>query len=145
MILFATLIHYIWGIVTILPPGEQTTGTSSVKALFGGDDVTVGVIFLIAAFCASIALCHTFERTWLNVLLVMPQQLLLLVSSIGAIECVWAGQFADGIVRSHEFILEDQAPIIILCYLHAVAIIAAQQHKPPITVNDLPPEPPDSF
>ncbi len=53
----------------------------------------------------------------------MPQQILLMMSAAGAVESMWLGQFADGVLRPHTFIIADQIYSILAAIGHTVAII----------------------
>jgi hypothetical protein len=66
--------------------------------------------------------CH---RPIIVVGLMLPQQTLLVISGIGAARASYLGAFPDGVIRSHEFILSDQAPAVLAVVTHTCAIFLA--------------------
>lgn len=58
-----------------------------------------------------------------TILCMLPQQLLLYIAAGGSFRAIWLGEFADGITRSHYFILIDQAPSILIAIFHTWGMV----------------------
>lgn len=59
---------------------------------------------------------------WLVILLI-PQQILLMMSAAGVVEAIYLGQFADGVLRPQAFIASDQIGTILFAIGHTTAMI----------------------
>jgi hypothetical protein len=103
----------------------NATGLHAIYLLIRPPGVTAAV--LIAASCCSVVGVWC-EVPWI-VLLLIPQQILLLLSATGAFEAMWLGQFADGVVRPNAFIVADQIGGVLLAVGHTVAIIAHARRR----------------
>jgi hypothetical protein len=82
----------------------------------------VGLIFA----CALLALYATLRRELperRRLVLLMPQQFLLVIVTSGAFWAVLRESYADGILRSWEFISADQVPLVALLVVHTRAIL----------------------
>jgi hypothetical protein len=124
MVLYAIALHFLWSIILLFD--QSALNVTAVDALF---DVTkwlslpvaaVSVVTGVAAFLAMAALCSRWSWT---VWLLLPQQILLMISASGAIEAVWISQFSDGVIRSRGFIAADQMHIVLAAIGHTAAII----------------------
>lgn len=125
MICYAIALHFVWAFLLIYDPGTvNATPVHALYRIFAGlsyypDNFLAGICF----FCSALAtLGLATSRPWLVVLLI-PQQVLLLMSATGAFEAMWLSQFADGVFRSRGFIIADQIPAVIAAVGHTVAII----------------------
>lgn len=63
------------------------------------------------------------RRRWLCALLLLPQQAALWVSVVGAANAMAMGAFADGVQRTHWFLIVDQVPIILIALGHTAALL----------------------
>jgi hypothetical protein len=121
MVLFAIALHYWWAIC--LAVDKSALGVNAIDALYRYIHplpLLVGVI----ATAATMALVGLFtELPWI-LLFLIPQQALLMMSAAGAVESMWLGQFADGVLRPHTFIAADQFYSVLAAIGHTAAIIA---------------------
>jgi hypothetical protein len=78
-------------------------------------------LYLGAAILAVYGMWFAPRRT--RVWLLLPQQFLLLVSGFAALHAMILGQFADGVVRAHTFLIADQSPILLVAIFHTVALV----------------------
>lgn len=62
-------------------------------------------------------------------LLFIPQQLFLLMTTGSAVDYIAMQHYADGIMRSWQFILQDQLPTIILTLVYFFAIVDLRKRK----------------
>ncbi len=101
----------------------HTSGIDVVLAICNQDHVLTGLTFIFAGLVASISTWHNYNNIMIHALLFTPQQFLLFISAIGVIQAMITGHFADGTVRSWQFIFVDQVYLVILCVGHAFAMI----------------------
>lgn len=64
-----------------------------------------------------------------NLMALIPQQFVMVVSSVGAIHAMINGRFHDGVVRSHAFLFADQSLVVWLTLFHTWAMILILIHS----------------
>lgn len=119
MVSYAITLHLVWA--GILATDYEVTNATALNALarfIHPEPVLIGVLVTAAL----LAVWGMMTRYPWVVLLLMPQQVLLMMSAAGAFEAIWIAQFADGVVRSREFIAVDQIYSILAAVGHTVAI-----------------------
>lgn len=121
MVLFAITLHLTWA-ATLLIDSSATSATA-VNALFRFITLPLLLVAIIAT-AALLALIAMVTRSQWTLLLLLPQQVLLMMSAAGAIEAVWTAQFADGVIRPRAFIAADQLYSVLAAVWHTVAIVA---------------------
>jgi hypothetical protein len=121
MVLFAIALHLAWAALLIFD--SSPLSVNAIDALYRYIHPAPLLIFVIMG-AAMMALIGLFtELPWVLFCLI-PQQALLMMSAAGAIESMWLGQFADGVLRPHAFIAADQFYSVLAALGHTVAIIA---------------------
>lgn len=126
MVLYCVVLHIIWAALVISDPATTSaTPVAVLSHIFISDAALFSI--LIVASCMS--LIGLFSHLPWTVVLMIPQQSLLLISAFGAIGAIVSGQFADGVVRPQAFIAADQAHIILAAICHALAIIASTYER----------------
>lgn len=103
----------------------DAAGTTAVAWLFRviPQHTTLGC-FLIGTGVSAIAGSLVERRlSLMSLLLIIPQQLTLLLSALGACFAISASAFADGVVRPRLFIAADQLPAILSALFHTCAIV----------------------
>lgn len=116
-------LHIVWAWL-ILFDGSALNSTALAaiyRALGFGSAVWTAALLCAAALLASWGMVT--RRPWIVVLL-LPQQALLLISAVGSIEAIWAQQFADGVVRPAGFIAADQIDSVLLAAGHTAALVS---------------------
>ena len=124
MLLYCIVLHYLWGLMTLIDPQAQdATAPHILSALLQENHLAISGWLFFVATSALIALMNLRNRykAWM---LLMPQQFTLMLSMSSAILAVWLGQYGDGVVRSHGFILVDQLPIILAAACHTISILS---------------------
>lgn len=123
MVLYAVALHYLWAACTLIDRSSLFATALSVfyTHLYLPPWIMPG-IFVFVATLSVIALCMP-RMTPGAIALMLPQQFTLTMSAWGAMSATLAGHFGDGVVRSHTFILADQAPAILAAIGHTLAII----------------------
>lgn len=122
MVLYAVALHMVWAVILVNDASAtNATAVHAVSRFIKDPETLAAVIFSAAAF----ALIGLFSyRVPLFVMLLLPQQVLLVISAAGAIEAMWLSQFADGVVRPRGFIAADQIYSVLAAAGHTIAIIA---------------------
>ncbi len=125
VILIAVVQQYFVALALILNPDAHYA--TSVHIL-----VLVFPTIFIAPFliCAASLVVYGFTlKLKINtVLCLIPQQFMLYLSAGGAFRAIWEGQFADGVTRSHAFLLADQCPMILIAFFHSWAMVLIMKH-----------------
>lgn len=121
MVLYAIALHLTWAV--LVANDASAVNATAVNALFKyvHDPSMVAWILVGAAGCATVGL---FTRVPWIVLLLIPQQIILMMSAAGAVEAIWLAQFADGVIRSRAFLAADQCYSIWAAIGHTIAIVA---------------------
>ncbi len=120
MIVFAISLHFTWSALLLADP--STIHVTAIDALYRYID-NVHALAAIVAGAAALASWGLFARMPWVVLLLIPQQILLMMSASGSIEAIWVSHFADGIVRSRGFLAADQLYAIVAAICHTIAIV----------------------
>lgn len=118
VIWFASLLHMLWGallLISVDPTGA--TPVATLLAVFRDREALALVLFAVA-FSALYGMRHA-KHFWM----VIPQQIVLVVSAVGALFAVFHGMYADGVARPTLFILSDQAPVILTAPLYTAAVL----------------------
>jgi hypothetical protein len=120
IILMAVVQQYLVAFSVIIDEkAKQTTATHILDVIF--PNKTEGLLLILAATMACLG--FRMKNKIDNVLMLLPQQLLLYLSAGGAIEAIWRGHFADGVERSHAFLLVDQCPLVLIAFFHSWALM----------------------
>ncbi len=122
MVLYATLLHITWGLM-ILGDDSALRGNAldSIFKIFPYPDGVALLLFGAAMMALVGTVAHT-KGFWVALLLI-PQQILMMITAAGAIESIWLGQFADGVIRSHMFIASGEVNNIIAALCHTTALV----------------------
>lgn len=123
IIYYAIIIHLIWGI-TMIATGEvfHTTAIDANLTGISANPYVIGIFFIAVAIVAALPLWLRID-SFTALLLSLPQQYTLILSSVGALMAIIESHFADGVTRPRAFILIDQCAIIVATALHTVAIL----------------------
>lgn len=121
MVIFAIALHLCWG--ALVWYDVAAVDVTAVHALYYyfPNQYGLSLLLVVVALLATIGLLST---TGLIVLLLIPQQLLLMASASGAIEAIWIAQFADGTIRPWAFLAADQIYSVLAAIGHTIAVAA---------------------
>ncbi len=121
MIAVAIVLHIWWALMLSLSDSAlNATGMHAVHQVITSRPMLIGTLAGVAiAALAGLIIRHPWA--WL---LLLPQQIILMMSAAGAIEAIWLAQFADGVLRSRAFIAVDQIYSVLAACGHTIAIIA---------------------
>lgn len=121
VILLAIGIHLGWAVlVTINPEAVNATALNAIYRYIPSASLLVVILVVVAVMALVGILSRRPSRSWP---LLIPQQILLMMSAAGAVEASWLGQFADGILRGHAFIAADQEYSMLAAICHTVAVV----------------------
>lgn len=121
MVMFAVALHLWWAFLIMVDNAALgATGVASLHRYIHSPMLLAATI----AAAAVMALVGTVSRiSWLFMLMV-PQQVLLMMSAAGSVEAMWIAQFADGVLRPRAFIAADQVYSILAAAGHTLAVVA---------------------
>lgn len=118
----ASLLHLIWAVSVLID--KDAKSITSIHILFSMTSSTwVMAVFLtllsIAAIIGSILPAR--HRVY-RVLLLVPQQCILIMSSLGVSEVMISGVLPDGTSRPHGTLIASLAPIILMTCGYAISL-----------------------
>lgn len=120
MVLYAVVLHIIWGIGGLADPGAYaSTALSALYRVFGPATPFLCIFVAISAF---VGVQRHGSRLG-ALLFMLPQQTFLIISAIGAIHAMMLGHFADGVMRSRWFIISDQSPAVLAAAGHTGSLL----------------------
>jgi hypothetical protein len=121
MVFYGCLLHLVWaGTLLIENTAMNGTAMHALYVMFG----SVNILFVALLAVSGCAAWGAISQWRHAMFLVIPQQIFLLVSAAGALEAMWLGQFADGVLRSSAFIVADQIYVVLTAFGHSIAIIS---------------------
>lgn len=121
MVGYAIVLHLTWAIIILFDP--VAVNATAVAALYRHIQPPI-VLACVIASASLLAIAGLYTRVPWIVFLLMPQQILLMMSAAGAVEAIWTAQFADGVIRPRAFIAADQLYSVFAAIGHTIAIIA---------------------
>jgi hypothetical protein len=121
IIVYAILLHLIWAISLIADPAAGNATAVHTLLNFVPTVAAIIIYFLVADLAIAGLFCR--KSSFIKSLCLLPQQFIMMISAGGSLWSMWLGQFADGVQRSHAFLIADQAPAVIAALLHTYAII----------------------
>lgn len=102
-------------------PALHTTQMDLISKIFNYNPMTVGLVFAISAIMAAIPFIETYPRRR-GLLLVIPQQVILLIQAVSILLALWNGHYPDGYVpkSGSNFIFVDQLMLLTLIVWHTL-------------------------
>lgn len=117
---YAVALQSLWG-AALLVSSHALRPTPLGPVTYAVPHRLAGAVFLATSALAATAL----RRSWppaKDMLALMPQQALLVLSAVGSAHAIFAGHYADGVSRSHLFILIDQSPAVLMAAWHSWSV-----------------------
>ena len=124
VIWLAISLHLLWGVLILTsgPIVTQITAIHTSVTLFHSVRLT-GCLYLLVALLSMLGLLFENRRGLsLQLLLLLPQQLLLMLSALGACQVIYFSRFATGELYPRSFLIADQAPAILVALFHTCAL-----------------------
>ena len=134
-IIMAITLHFFWAAgLSSDPSSIGATGPHALVVIATNPHIAAAILFTVATLAtlgtllsAEITrdLCRVIRvsETWVRIFLLLPQQVILWFSLVGAIDAMWLGQFADGVERPHWFLIVDQIPVVLVALGHTAALL----------------------
>lgn len=123
IISFASAIHFIWAALLLISPSPiLAVPVSPLFALFHLTPLAASIVLAGVAWLGLLGAERKADTV--SLLMLLPQQTLLLLSGMAAILAVGAAHYADGVIRPRTFILADQFPTILLGPLYTCGIFS---------------------
>ncbi len=120
-ICMAIAMHLVWTAGLLVEPSALlATGPHALVLITSNAKLAASVLFVVASM-ALIGVAAFTPR--LRILLLLPQQVILWFSLIGATNAMWLGMFADGTERSHWFLVVDQVGVVLVALGHTAALL----------------------
>lgn len=117
----ACILHFVWAVGILADPSAINATATHALLLISGTPPLASIILVFVAGLAAIGV--TGDDPHWRVLLALPQQFVLVMSSYGCIEAMYLSQFADGIVRERWFLVVDQLPMVLMTLGHTMSLI----------------------
>lgn len=114
-------LHLTWATGLFFEPSAINATALHTMLILTGDPFLSALIFGMVAILAMLGILTNPLAD--RILLILPQHLVLWVSTVGVFYAMYMGQFADGVPRSHWFLIVDQIPVVLLAFGHTVALI----------------------
>ncbi len=120
-VMIAIAMHFIWTAGLLIEPSAIHATGLHTMLIISQNSAAAAAIFGASAVlaCAGLAI----RRRWLRVTLLLPQQAALWVSVVGAMNAMALGMFADGVFRTHWFLIVDQIPVVLIALGHTAALL----------------------
>lgn len=120
IVVYACMVHYVFATALLMDSSAVgITAISSVVGLVGSDLLAAGCFLCVG----SLAILGLGASGRIGLILMAPQQFILIVSAGGAINAMITGRFADGVVRPHWFLIADQSPAVAAAIAHTIALV----------------------
>lgn len=114
----------IWGAVILFhPEAMKATPMSTLAQFFNQSQYALSVALLSSVAATFTALAFDNRVDVRSMILLIPQQFLMVMAAGGSVLAVYQGEYADGVQRSHWFILADQLPWILAALFYTFSIV----------------------
>lgn len=121
IIYMAIMTHLIWaGLLIYSPSPETVTGINLLYRIFPNRFLLAGI--LIAASTMAYIALKKAEGTK-SLMLLLPQQFLLVLPAIAVFTAITAGHFADGVIRPRAFLTADKISIVLVAIFHSMSLL----------------------
>lgn len=116
----AIAMHLVWSIGIFLDV-TAVNSTATHTMLLAVGPLTAGIIFGAVALIALAGLI--VDHAMVRFVMLLPQQMVLWFSLVGATHAMVIGTFADGTVRTPAFLIVDQIPVVLIALGHTAAML----------------------
>jgi len=127
IIWYAIVLQFVTAIFVLTSEGMLRVARLGVFYDLFNNHQLGAIIMLVSVALALIGL--TFNKSKLSFLLFLPQFSFLLMNASSALYYIMIGRYADGVIRSSQFIFIDQLPSIIAAVIYTVAIFDFRKEK----------------
>lgn len=117
---YGVVLHAMWGVMLLA--SSQPLGATPLGMFHAAPAWVTGAAMLACTGMALAGLARPVPGR-ASLLLLMPQQGLLMVSAFSAASAIVESAYADGVIRSRFFIGADQAPMVLTAVIHTLALV----------------------
>ncbi len=124
VVMWAAALHIVWAIVIILT--HQTfafTNAEFINGILPNPYIQGGFLLVVSTLALTGLVWKKLEHSISRLFLLIPQQLVLMVSAGSSISAIIYGHYGDGVARTWQFILLDQSPFIVGTGIHTYIVI----------------------
>jgi hypothetical protein len=121
MLWYAVVVHLVWGVALLFSADPLLATPVAELTTLVPEPHLLGVFLCLSSLLAAAAMLRPVTPA--SLVLYVPQQALLMLSSLGAALAIAHGSYADGVERPVLFILADQSPAIIATVCHTAALL----------------------
>ena len=119
---YVTVLHLTWAaLVSFDGAAMMTTPLAALAHIFGYHWL-LAAVFVAAAICATAGCMFPVHISGL--ILMIPQQAILITAASGAMEAILSGMYPDGTMRWWGFILADQVALVLLAPAYTIGILS---------------------
>ena len=117
-------LHFLWGLIVLCYGTLYLTTPQAYIHMLLTSTFSTGVVYITVSLLALYAEYAWYKQYFvISLLFLCPQQLLMLLSGSSSINAALKGEYANGVVLPHMFILSDQLPIVIAAIVHTLAML----------------------
>lgn len=127
MVTFASALHLSWAV--IISGSRETIQATPLWGFAYFIDSVPALAAILATCAVSAVVGGRYVRGLWGLAMMLPQQMLLFISSASVLTAVAHSRYADGTARHVLFILADQMPILLAAPLYTVAILTVYNRK----------------
>lgn len=115
-------LHLIWALCVMMDPeAQKITSIHILFSLFSSTWVMVVLLTMLSVLAIIGSLLSNYYRV-MRVMMLVPQQCILIMSSLGVSVVMITGELPDGSFRSHWTLIAGLAPIILMTCGYAVSL-----------------------
>jgi hypothetical protein len=119
IIVYASILNLVWGILLYFDPGAGHTSTLNDLSHILGQNICYTLLGF--GLLALLPIIHPLPVIF-SLILLLPQELTIFISLVTALTAMFNAQFADGVIRSHSFIIADQFPAVLIAILYTYSL-----------------------
>lgn len=117
----ASTLHIIWGLLLIFSiDATRITGLNLLYTIVPNRFMLAAILICSSLMALMAVLKYNGTK---SIVLLLPQQFLLVVPAIAVLQAIGVGHFADGVARSRVFLTADKASVVLLAIYHTHALI----------------------
>lgn len=119
-ILYVTVLHIIWAFGLIIDSSSiHVTAFMAVRWICGSNYFWAWVLLASSV----LAFKSRDDHGTKGVIMLIPQQSILIMCALSAVYCIVQSSYADGVIRPRAFIFTDQIRLVLLAFFHTFAIV----------------------
>lgn len=122
-------IHAIWGLCLLV--SSEPLNVTALNSMAWLGRIPLAITCIVTSALAAYASFNRFG-TIATLLLLLPQQFMLMGSGYGSFMAIYYSAFADGVVRPREFLVSDQNWHLVLLVIHSWVLV-----NPPLVIESI--------